>query len=175
MVTTNDYDLAQRIRHLRSHGAETKYTHTHVGGNFRLDAMQAAVLRVKLPYLDTWTTARQDNAQTYRQLFTSQGIEEVSLPEEAPQRCHVYNQFAIQTPRRDILLETLTRQEIGAAVYYPTPLHLQPCFTTLGYCRGAFPRSEYAAARSLGLPIYPELTREMQQEVVRAIATFHRD
>ena len=175
MVITNDTALARRVRQLRSHGEQARYKHTRVGGNFRLDALQAAVLRVKLRHVDAWTAARQRNADTYRRLFASQGIGEMSLPVEAPQRRHIYNQFVVQSTHRDALLATLQRQDIGVAVYYPTPLHLQPCFAALRYQRGAFPHSEYAAAHSLVLPIYPELTPAMQEEVVQAIAAFHRD
>ena len=174
MVTTNDAQLAQRVRQLRSHGEQSRYEHTRVGGNFRLDALQAAVLRVKLRHVDAWTAARQRNADTYRRLLAAQALGEISLPVEAPHRRHIYHQFVVQSTRRDALLATLRRQEIGAAIYYPTPLHLQPCFAALGYERGAFPHSEYAARHSLALPIYPELTPAMQEEVVRAIAAFHR-
>lgn len=175
MVITNDTQLAQRVRQLRSHGEQSRYEHTRVGGNFRLDALQAAVLRVKLRHLDAWTAARQHNADTYRRLFASHGLGEMSLPVEAPQRRHIYNQFVVQSAHRDVLLARLQREDIGTAIYYPTPLHLQPCFAALGYERGAFPHSEYAARRSLALPIYPELTPAMQEEVVRAIAAFHRN
>ena len=175
LVTTNDAQLAQRVRQLRSHGEQSRYEHTQVGGNFRLDALQAAVLRVKLRHVDAWTAARQRNADTYRRLFASQELGEISLPVEAPQRRHVYHQFIVQSAHRDALLATLQRQGIGAAVYYPTPLHLQPCFTSLHYQRGAFPHSEYAAGHSLALPIYPELTPAMQEEVVQAIAAFHHN
>ncbi len=175
MVTTNDPQLAQRVRQLRSHGEQSKYEHTRVGGNFRLDALQAAVLRVKLRHVDAWTTARQRNADTYRQLFAAQKLEELSLPVEAPQRRHVYHQFVVRSTHRDALLTTLQHQGIGAAIYYPAPLHLQPCFAALRYQRGAFPHSEYAARHSLALPIYPELTPAMQEEVVQAIAAFHRN
>ena len=179
MVTTNDADLAQRVRQLRSHGAQAqaqaKYEHAIVGGNFRLDALQAVVLRVKLQYLDAWTEARQCNADTYRRLFASQGLGEITLPVEASHRRHIYHQFVLQSTRRDALLARLQHHGIGAAIYYPTPMHLQPCFTSLHYRRGAFPHSEYAAAHSLALPIYPELTPAMQEEVVRAIAAFHQN
>ena len=174
MVITNDAQLTQRVRQLRSHGEQARYEHTRVGGNFRLDALQAAVLRVKLRHLEAWTAARQRNADTYRRLFAAHGLGEMSLPVEAPQRRHVYNQFVVQSAHRDALLARLQREGIGTAIYYPTPLHLQPCFAALGYERGTFPHSEYAARRSLALPIYPELTPAMQEEVVRAIAAFHR-
>lgn len=177
MVTTNDADLAKRVRQLRSHGTQTKYTHTLVGGNFRLDALQAAVLSAKLPHLDAWTATRRRNADTYRALFSDpepgRSPCSISLPAEAAARRHVYHQFVIQSPRRDALLEYLRERLIGAAVYYHTPLHLQPCFAGLGYKAGDFPCCEAAAARSLALPIYPELTHAMQEEVVRAVSEFH--
>ena len=179
MVTTNDADLAERVRQLRSHGAQTKYTHALVGGNFRLDALQAAVLGAKLPHLDAWTAARRWNADTYRALFTTAQTSRspcpISLPAEAAARRHVYHQFVIQSPRRDALLGSLREQRIGAAVYYHTPLHLQPCFAGLGYEAGDFPHCEAAAAWCLALPIYPELTRAMQEEVVRAVVAFHTE
>ena len=179
MVTTNDADLAERVRQLRSHGAQTKYTHALVGGNFRLDALQAAVLGAKLPHLDAWTAARRRNADVYRVLFaaaqTGGSPSPVSLPAEAAARRHVYHQFVIQSPRRDALLERLRERRIGAAVYYHTPLHLQPCFAGLGYEAGDFPHCEAAAARSVALPIYPELTRAMQEEVARAVVEFHTE
>ena len=177
MVTTNDADLAERVRQLRSHGTQTKYTHTLVGGNFRLDALQAAVLGAKLPHLDAWTAARRRNADTYRALFAdAEKIRSscpISLPVEAEARRHVYHQFVVQIPRRGALLESLRERHIGAAVYYHTPLHLQPCFAGLGYKAGDFPCCEAAATRSLALPIYPELTHAMQEEVVRAVVEFH--
>lgn len=177
MVTTNDADLAERVRQLRSHGTQTKYTHTLVGGNFRLDALQAAVLGAKLPHLDAWTAARRRNADTYRALFSDpepgRSPCPISLPAEAAARRHVYHQFVIQSPRRDALLEYLRERLIGTAVYYHTPLHLQPCFAGLDYKAGDFPCCEAAAARSLALPIYPELTLAMQEEVVRAVSEFH--
>ena len=179
MVTTNDADLAERVRQLRSHGAQTKYTHALVGGNFRLDALQAAILGAKLPRLGAWTAARRRNADTYRALFAAAQTGDspcpISLPAEAAARRHVYHQFVIQSPRRDALLERLRERRIGAAVYYHTPLHLQPCFAGLGYEAGDFPHCEAAAARSVALPIYPELTRAMQEEVVRAVVEFHTE
>ena len=150
-----------------------------MGGNFRLDALQAAVLGAKLPHLDAWTAARRRNADTYRALFadaqTGRSPCTISLPAEATARRHVYHQFVIQSPRRDALLERLSERQIGAAVYYHTPLHLQPCFAGLGYGAGDFPHCEAAAAHSLALPIYPELTHAMQEEVVRAVVAFHTE
>ena len=171
MVVTNDAALAQRIALLRSHGAKPKYYHKLVGGNFRLDALQAAVLRVKLKRLDDWTAARQRNAETYRRLFAQAAIpaSDLRLPLEAGVGRHIYNQFVINTPRRDALMATLKAHHVGSEVYYPLPLHLQECFARLGYQAGDFPASEEAARQSLAIPIYPELTADMQHAVVAAI------
>ena len=166
MVTTNDPALAARVKALRNHGSTTKYYHTEVGGNFRLDALQAAILRVKLKYLDDWTAARQRNAAIYRRLCTTGGPP--VLPVELPHRRHVYNQFVIRTKRRDALLDNLKSQHIGCEIYYPLPLHLQECFAALGHGEGDFPIAEAAAKEVLALPIYPELTEEQIREVVLA-------
>lgn len=166
MVTTNDLALAARVKALRNHGSTTKYYHTEVGGNFRLDALQAAILRVKLKYLDDWTVARQRNAAIYRRLCST-GDSPV-LPVELPHRRHVYNQFVIRTKRRDALLDNLKSQHIGCEIYYPLPLHLQECFAALGHGEGDFPIAEAAAKEVLALPIYPELTEEQIREVVLA-------
>jgi dTDP-4-amino-4,6-dideoxygalactose transaminase len=188
MVTTNDADLADRLALVRGHGARPKYHHKVVGGNFRLDALQAAVLRVKLPYLDGWTAARQRNAATYRRLFADAGLIVpagtsapelrdalgVMLPVEAEGCTHIYNQFVIRSGRRDDLQRYLKERQIGTEIYYPVSLHQQECFADLGYQTGAFPESERAAAETLALPIYPELTVEMQETVVDAIADFYR-
>jgi dTDP-4-amino-4,6-dideoxygalactose transaminase len=187
MVTTNDAELADRLTLVRGHGARPKYYHKVVGGNFRLDALQAAVLRVKLQYLDGWTAARQRNAATYRRLFADAGLvvppvalaadlqdaAGVVLPVEADGCTHIYNQFVIRSGRRDDLQRYLKERQIGTEVYYPVSLHQQECFTDLGYATGAFPESERAAAETLALPIYPELTVEMQETVVEAIADFY--
>ncbi len=145
-----------------------------VGANFRLDALQAAVLRVKLPHLATWSTARRANASRYRAAFASAGLSEVVLPVEAPDRTHIYNQFVIRVPNRDGLKAKLDASGIGTEVYYPVPFHLQACFAGLGYKQGAFPVAEAAALDSLALPIYPELTEAQQAAVVEAIAHFYR-
>lgn len=176
MVTTNDPQLADRVRLLRGHGARPKYHHKVVGGNFRLDAMQAAVLRVKLRHLDGWTAARRRNAETYRQLFAEYGLvagEELVLPVDAGYGRHVYNQFVIRAERRDALASHLKEKQIGTEVYYPLPMHLQECFAGLGWASGDFPASEAAAQESLALPIYPELNPEMLENVVQAIAAFY--
>ncbi len=181
MVTSNDPTLADRVRLLRGHGAFPKYYHKIVGGNFRLDALQAAVLRVKLKYLEGWSAARQVNAATYRRLFAAAGLvrEESSdmeqrpgvvLPHDAGYGRHIYNQFVIRAPRRDELVAYFKKCRIGCEIYYPVSLHLQECFADLGYRAGDFPCSEAAAAQTLALPIYPELTEEMLGAVVGAIS-----
>jgi dTDP-4-amino-4,6-dideoxygalactose transaminase len=164
MVTTNDPQLAARIKALRNHGSTRKYYHHEVGGNFRLDALQAAILRAKLKYVDDWTTARQRNAAIYRRAGGT-GLRPV-FPLELPQRRHVYNQFVVRTKRRDSLLDNLKSQHIGCEIYYPLPLHLQDCFASLGYGEGDFPVAEAVAKEVLALPIYPELTEAQIQQVV---------
>ena len=174
LLTTNDEALATRARLLRTHGMEPKYYHHLVGGNFRMDALQAAVLRVKAPKLAGWSAGRQANAARYRALFAAAGVSEVVLPIEAPGRNHIYNQFVIRVPRRDKLRAHLDAARIGTEVYYPVPFHLQECFKNLGYKPGAFPEAEAAANDSLALPIYPELTEAQQSAVVNAIRSFYR-
>jgi dTDP-4-amino-4,6-dideoxygalactose transaminase len=173
-VTSTDAALAKKLRLLRTHGMEPKYYHHIVGANFRIDAMQAAVLRVKLPHLACWTAGRQRNAARYRGLFADAGLSDVTLPVEAPDRTHIYNQFVIRVARRDQLRAHLDAARIGTEVYYPVPFHLQECFASLGYKRGAFPEAEAAANDSLALPIYPELTEAQQAAVVGAIRSFYR-
>ncbi|MPY89836.1 MAG: aminotransferase class I/II-fold pyridoxal phosphate-dependent enzyme [Luteitalea sp.] len=174
LVTTNDQALAERVRLLRSHGASQQYRHEVVGGNFRLDALQAAVLRVKLPHLPAWTACRQANAARYRQLFAERAPEApVRLPVEAPDRTHIYNQFVLRVPARDALRAHLAAAGIGTEVYYPLPFHLQPCFASLGYRRGGLPEAERASAESLALPVFPELSEEQQRYVVEQIADFY--
>lgn len=170
LVTTNDPDLAKRIRILRTHGGERRYYHSHVGGNFRIDELQSAVLRIKLPHLAAWTAARQQNAARYRQLFTTKGLRDVSLPAEAGDRSHIYNQFIVRVPERDHVKAQLQQAGIGCEVYYPVPFHLQECFLNLGYRAGDFPEAERAASSTLALPIYGELTAAQQEEVASAMA-----
>jgi dTDP-4-amino-4,6-dideoxygalactose transaminase len=170
LVTTGDDQLAARVRLLRNHGAERQYFHRTVGGNFRLDAIQAAVLRVKLSYLSGWTAARQRNAARYRDLFLASPVApRVRLPAEATDRTHIYNQFVIRVPHRDAVKKSLQARGVGTAVYYPVPLHLQECFADLGYQAGELPHAEAAARETLALPIFGELTAAQQSYVVRAL------
>ena len=200
MVTTHDDALAERLRTLRGHGSVRPYHHEIVGGNFRIDAIQAAVLRVKLDYLDRWSEARQRNAARYNRLFQEAGVaappdalepailkgsDRIVLPVESPGRGrfalrggsapfpnhrHIYNQYVIRTGRRDAVVASLEEAEIGSMIYYPVPLPSLECFAELGHKPGDFPASESAARTSLALPIYPELTEAQQQEVVKAVA-----
>lgn len=190
-VTTGEPDLAERMRILRVHGGKPKYYHKFVGGNFRLDALQAAVVRVKLKYLDGWTDGRQSNAALYNQLFTDMGLTDsiVTLPVESSQlgeyaarraakppfagHRHIYNQYVLRFNRqRDELHAFLSERKIGSEIYYPVPLHLQECFAGWGYHTGEFPTSEAAASQTLAIPIYPELSEEQLQTVAHAIAHF---
>ncbi len=169
MVTTQDPALANQIQLLRAHGMRPKYYHQFIGGNFRLDALQAAVLRVKLKYLDGWSEGRQRNAATYRGLFAQAGLDAVVLPVEASERRHIYNQFVIRVPHRDQVLQHLRESQVGVEIYYPVPIHLQECFRDQGYHQGDFPVSERAALETLAIPIYPELTDEALARVVHVI------
>ena len=172
LVSTNDAALAREIRLLRNHGAEPKYRHKRLGGNFRLDAIQAAVLRVKLPHLDGWTAARQRNADRYDRLLQTAGLGQVvRLPMRAPERRHIFNQYVIGLAERDRVRAKLDAARIGTEIYYPVPFHLQECFAGLGYRRGDLPAAEAAAAETLALPIYAELSEAQQQEVVDAIVS----
>ncbi|GJL66031.1 MAG: glutamine--scyllo-inositol aminotransferase [Nitrospirales bacterium] len=183
MVVTNDRDLADQIRILRVQGSKPKYYHSSVGGNFRLDALQAAILNVKLKYLDRWTRERQCNADVYEQLFQDSGLAKIAgvkLPvlvykDSGVVHYHIYNQFIIRLRQRDALREYLKGQGVGCEVYYPVPFHLQECFSYLGYQKGDFPESESAALETIGLPIFPELKREQQQTVVEVIQQFYCD
>jgi dTDP-4-amino-4,6-dideoxygalactose transaminase len=171
MVVTDDDELVEKIRILRNHGAEPKYYHQCIGGNFRLDALQAAVLDVKLAYLDTWHGARQQNAARYDAAFEGTAVTSPAAvyADNGMKYGHIYNQYIIRTPERDAVRERLQRREIGNEIYYPVPLHLQDCFSSLGYTEGDFPESESAARETLALPIYPELTESMQDAVVKAV------
>src|SRR2546426_1867328 len=173
LITTNDDGLAERARLLRTHGMEPQYYHQLVGGNFRMDALQAAVIRVKAPHLAAWTDARRANAQRYGTLFRDAALgDHVTLPVEPPDLRHIFNQFVIRTADRDGLKRHLDERGIGTEIYYPVPFHLQPCFANLGHRRGEFPHAERAAGESLALPIYGELTEAQQEAVVEAVAGF---
>ena len=175
MVVTRDGKLAEKVRLLRVHGENRRYHHQLVGINSRLDALQAAVLRVKLKYLNRWTESRRRNAERYRVLFLEAGLRApaVSLPAAEMGQYHIFHQFVIRAKRRDALRELLTRKGIGSAIYYPIPLHLQACYRKLGYRPGDLPESEKAARETLALPIYPELASGQQRKVVQAIADFY--
>lgn len=172
MVVTSDEELATKIRKLKNHGSHPKYYHQLIGGNFRLDAIQAAALLAKLPHLDDWHAKRQENAAYYDEQF--QGIEELITPAISGDRVyHIYNQYVLRAPDRDRLRAHLTERNIGNEVYYPVSFHEQECFAYLGYATGDFPEAEGAAAGTVAIPIYPELTREMQDYVVAAIKEYY--
>jgi dTDP-4-amino-4,6-dideoxygalactose transaminase len=172
-LVTNDDAFADKVVLLRAHGSRPKYVHHLVGGKFRLDALQAAILRVKLGHLAGWTAARRRNAERYRRLFAAANLGgDIVLPVDTDQ--HIYNQFVIRAARRDALREHLTRAGIGTEIYYPLALHLQPCFAHLGYRPGDLPHAERATAEVLALPIYAELTEDQQGYVVEQITAFYR-
>jgi dTDP-4-amino-4,6-dideoxygalactose transaminase len=174
LVTTGDAALAERVRMLRVHGSREKYLHEMVGFNSRLDALQAAVLRVKLNYLDRWTEGRRRNAARYERLFQDAKLQDrVTLPVTDPDNYHVFNQFTIRVQKRDELRAYLKDKGIGTEVYYPIPLHLQSCYRELGYRTGSFPVSERAAQEALSLPIYAELSDDQLAYVVDTIAAFY--
>ena len=190
MVTTRDEEMAEKLKILRTHGSKPKYYHHLVGGNFRLDALQAAVLLVKLKYLDTWTTKRRQKAAYYNSLFQQSGLvhkgfvtppqavwENISFGNSSnPQLVgHVYNQYVIRAKRRDELRAHLGEHGVGSGIYYPLPLHLQACFAELGYRAGDFPESEKAASETLALPIYPELEPGQQEYVVARVNSFYEN
>jgi dTDP-4-amino-4,6-dideoxygalactose transaminase len=172
MVVTNDPSLAETVRVLRVHGGKPKYYHRIVGGNFRLDALQAAILRVKLKYLPAWTEARRRNAQRYRQLIEEARLFEWIVP-PLDSAGHIYNQFVIRCAQRDRLQAFLRERGVETEIYYPVPLHLQECFSELGYRNGNFPDAEAAAREALALPVYPELTEEEQRYVVEQMRDFY--
>jgi dTDP-4-amino-4,6-dideoxygalactose transaminase len=172
-IATTDPVLADRARLLRQHGMRPKYEHIALGGNFRLDALQAAVLRTKLPHLGAWTAARRAHAARYRALFAAAGAPpELRLPPDDAD--HAYHQFCLRAPRRDALRAHLAAAGIGTEIYYPQPLHLAPVFAGLGHRAGAFPVAERAAAELLALPIQPALTEDAQAYVVEQVAAFYR-
>ncbi|HNE85230.1 MAG TPA: DegT/DnrJ/EryC1/StrS family aminotransferase, partial [bacterium] len=189
LVTTNDDALGEKLRVLRVHGGKPKYYHKMIGGNFRLDAIQAAVLNVKLPHLDNWSQRRRENADLYTQLFIAAGVAEaegkitydsknkVLLPKAAyrtsgAKNHHIYNQYVIRVEKRDALRKYLTDKQIGNEVYYPVPFHRQECFGYLGEKDTDFPNANAQAEQSLAVPIYPELTKEQISEVVNTITEF---
>jgi len=173
LCTTNDEALAEKLRMLRVHGMEPKYYHPLIGGNFRLDELQAAVLLVKLPHLDDWHAARQHNAAYYDRAFAEAGLtERVVTPVALPGYRHIYNQYVIRVPERDRLRAFLAECGVGSEVYYPVPLHMQECFAYLGYAPQDCPESARAARETLALPIFPELTEDQLQHVVDSIKAF---
>jgi dTDP-4-amino-4,6-dideoxygalactose transaminase len=175
LITTNDKTLADSMAMLRVHGSQVRYLHEAVGINSRLDALQAAVLQIKLKYLDQWTEGRRRNAEQYRQLFArTKHADRMALPLTASGNFHVYNQFTVRAPKRDELRAFLKEKGVGTEVYYPLPMHLQNCYRDLGHQKGAFPISEQAAEEVMSLPIYPELTEAQQTYVVEMIAEFYR-
>ncbi|MFZ0773472.1 MAG: DegT/DnrJ/EryC1/StrS family aminotransferase [Candidatus Sulfotelmatobacter sp.] len=183
LVTTNDPEMAAHMRRLRNHGSPRRYVHEEFGCNSRLDAIQAAILRVKLKYIEEWNDARRQRAATYDRLFAAAGLTStgeppedsapIQLPHTSAQAHHVFHQYVVRAYRRDELREFLTARKIGTEIYYPIPLHLQPCFVHLGYCEGDFPEAERAAKEVLALPMFPELTEEEQKWVVTSIAGFY--
>jgi len=175
MMTTGDDALAAKLRMLRVHGERERYKHQEIGWNSRLDALQAAVLRVKLPHLDAWAAGRIAHAERYDRLFAASGLvakERVRIPTRAGNAGHVFNQYTIRVRERDALAEHLKARGIGYGIYYPIPLHLQECFQRLGHSPGDFPETERAAAEVLSLPVFPELASSQIEEVVQAIADF---
>jgi dTDP-4-amino-4,6-dideoxygalactose transaminase len=179
MVVCRDDKLAEKLRTVREHGMEPRYFHHFIGGNFRLDEMQAAILAVKLPHLETWAAARRAAADFYRaELFGAGLAEKLAVPSEPYRQRgvtnhHVYHQYVIRTPMRDALREHLSKREIETAIYYPLGLHEQKCFAYLGYKKGDFPETERAARETLALPVYPEISREAQRYVVDTVAEFY--
>lgn len=184
MVTANDSALADRVVLLRNHGHQPKYYNQAIGGNFRMDALQAAILRAKLPHLEAWTAARQRNADLYRQFFLESGLasettglheqKPVILPQETGWGRHIYHLYQVRVQNRAGLMSHLKANQIGSEIYYPVPLHLQACFEGMGYARGDCPNAERAAEETLALPIYPELSEAQISRVVRVIADFYK-
>lgn len=174
ILTTNDSDFASRLKRIRVHGGFTEYEHVEVGVNSRLDALQAAVLRVKLPYLDEWSNTRAQKAAIYSELLEQSNLGfELQTPFVRPNR-HIFHQYVVRVPQhRDALIEHLKTNGVGTKIYYPIPLHLQQCFNFLGYKRGDFPKAEAAALETLALPIFPEITDAQQEYVVNTIQKFN--
>jgi dTDP-4-amino-4,6-dideoxygalactose transaminase len=175
MCVTNNPVLAERLAVLRVHGGKPKYHHAVIGGNFRLDELQAAILLVKLKYLDRWTTRRQENARFYNSWFETSGLDDcVSIPRVPAGSRHIFNQYVIRVKRRDELRKYLAAAGIDTEVYYPVPLHMQQCFSYLGYRAEDFPQACRAAAEAVAIPIYPELSSLQKQHMVNTIAAFYR-
>jgi dTDP-4-amino-4,6-dideoxygalactose transaminase len=178
LVVCHNAEFAERLRACRNHGMEARYEHQFIGGNFRLDELQAAILDVKLPHLDSWSAARREAAKFYSNEFQRAGLEKkIKLPvepyaESELKNHHIFHQYVIRSPRRDELREHLSKREVETAIYYPLALHEQPCFEYLGYKPDDFPEAERAARETLALPIYPEIPRDAQQYVVNCIAEF---
>jgi dTDP-4-amino-4,6-dideoxygalactose transaminase len=181
-ITTNDQEFAEHLRRLRNHGSPRRYVHEEFGWNSRLDAIQAAILRVKLPHIENWNEQRRQRAATYDQLFLAAGLgaaslgttaTPVTLPWREPNAHHVFHQYVIRAQRRDALRQFLGDRHIGSEIYYPIPLHLQTCFAYLGYREGDLPEAERAAREVLALPMFPELTEEEQNRVVEVVAEFY--
>lgn len=176
MVTTNDSTLAGKLKILRTHGSRTKYDYELIGMNSRLDSLQAAILRVKLGHLDSWTLGRQRNANRYSELFRSKGLDSViKLPKTQQECTHIYNQYVIRAPKRDELKAYLRECGVPTEIYYPIPLHVQQAFTYLGYEQGDMPEAEAASREVLALPVFPEMTTEQQDLVVESIAAFYSE
>lgn len=174
MVVTGDDRLAARLRRLRNQGSDRRYEHLEVGWNARMDGIQAAALAVKLRHLDDWTARRREHAQRYRELFSAAGLDEIlTLPRVAEESHHVFHQFVVRAPRRDELRAHLSGRGVSTDVFYPEPLHLQPCFEDLGYRRGDLPEAERAAVEVLALPVFAQLRAEEQERVVEAIGSFY--
>jgi dTDP-4-amino-4,6-dideoxygalactose transaminase len=174
LCTTQDADLAETMRVLRVHGGKPKYFHAVIGGNFRIDELQAAILRVKLKYLDGWTAGRQRNAAVYDAAFAHGAFAgKLTAPQAVPGYRHIFNQYVVRVRDRDSLRDFLGQHGVGTEIYYPVPLHLQKCFEYLNYRSGDFPESERAAAETLALPIYPELTREQLDYVISTVGDFY--
>ncbi|NLG48789.1 MAG: DegT/DnrJ/EryC1/StrS family aminotransferase [Chloroflexi bacterium] len=169
MLTTNNAEIAERVRNLRDHGRISKYSHGAIGYTYRLDGLQAAILGAKLGHLDGWNDARRAHAQTYNELLEGTGV---ILPQEAEGCRAIYHVYALRVPRRDELLEYLRAKEIGASIHYPLPVHLQPAYAALGIPKGSFPIAEACADSELSLPLYPEMTREQIEEVAAAVKEF---
>jgi dTDP-4-amino-4,6-dideoxygalactose transaminase len=175
MVTTNDAALYEKLTYLRNHGAHPKYYHKMIGGNFRLDALQAAVLDVKLNHLDNWTAGRQKNAAYYNEQIAARGLDQwIRTPKALDGYRHIYNQYILRCERRDDVLQFLKSKNIGSEIYYPVTFNNQECFADLGYKKGDFPKAEQAAAETLAIPVYPELTREQQNYVLEAFEEFYK-